>query len=175
VEASHILIRIIDPQPTPTALPEGQATPTPDPLATATPEPRTADQALALAVQIKQRLDAGEDFATLAQEYSEDPGSAAAGGDLGWFGRDTMVKEFADAAFALEPGQISGPVKTDFGYHIIKVTAKDPARPSDAYSLQQRQSTAFTTWLDGIRNAAQIQRNWSLDKVPPTPSVVTQG
>ncbi len=175
VEASHILIRVIEPQPTPTALPAGQAAPTPDPAASPTPEPRTAEQALARAIEVKQRLDAGEDFATLAKEYSEDPGSAAAGGALGWFGREMMVAPFAEAAFALEPGQVSGPVQTDFGYHIIKVTAKDPARASEPFSLQQRQSDAFTTWLEGIRSAANIERNWTLEAVPPTPGVVTQG
>jgi hypothetical protein len=174
VEARHILVRVIEPEPTPTALPEGQAPPTPNPLATATPAPRTADQALATAVEIKQRLDAGEDFAALAAKYSEDPGSAAAGGSLGWFGRGMMVPEFETAAFALEPGQVSGPVKTAFGYHIIQVVAKDPARESEPYSLQQRQSNAFTTWLEGIRNAAKIDRNWTLDKVPPTPGVTTR-
>jgi parvulin-like peptidyl-prolyl isomerase len=171
VEARHILVRIIEPQPAPTALPEGQPPPTPDPAATPTPEPRNADQALARAIEIKQRLDAGEDFAALAAEYSDDPGSAAAGGNLGWFGRGMMVQEFEDAVFALQPGQISEPVKTAFGYHIIQLAAKDPARESDAFSLQQRQSDAFTKWLDEVRNTATIERNWTLDKVPPTPSL----
>jgi parvulin-like peptidyl-prolyl isomerase len=173
IQARHILVRIIEPQPTPTALPEGQPAPTPDPAATPTPEPRNADQALARAVEVKQRLDAGEDFAALAAEYSDDPGSAAAGGDLGWFGRGMMMKEFEDAAFALEPGQISDPVKTAFGYHIIQLVAKDAARESEPYSLQQRQGEAFNKWLDEVRNAAQIERNWTLDKVPPTPSAVS--
>jgi len=174
VHARHILVRIIEPGPTPvppTAVPEGQPTPTPGPTAVPTPQPRDAQQALAEAVLIKQRLDAGEDFAALAAELSEDPGSAAQGGDLGWFGRGMMVKAFEDAAFALEPGQISGPVATDFGYHIIQLLEKDPARPSDPYMLQQRQSDAFNTWLDGVRNAAKIDRNWALDRVPPTPGL----
>jgi parvulin-like peptidyl-prolyl isomerase len=173
VQARHILVRIIEPQPAPTALPEGQPTPTPDPAATPMPEPRNADQALARAVEIKQRLDAGEDFATLATEYSDDPGSAAAGGDLGWFGRGMMMAEFEDAVFALEPSQISDPVKTTFGYHIIQLVAKDAARESEPYSLQQRQTDAFNKWLDEVRNAAQIQRNWTLDKVPPTPGTAS--
>jgi peptidyl-prolyl cis-trans isomerase C len=78
----------------------------------------------ALAKQVAERAKKGEDFLALSKEFSKDPGSAADGGDLGWFTKDKMVKEFSDAAFALEPGQISDPVKSQFGWHIIKVEGK---------------------------------------------------
>ncbi|MDT4952645.1 MAG: peptidyl-prolyl cis-trans isomerase [Acidobacteriota bacterium] len=71
--------------------------------------------------EILKRARAGEDFAKLAEEFSTDPGSKTKGGDLGWFGHGQMVKAFEDAAFALQPGQISEVVESDFGYHIIKV------------------------------------------------------
>jgi foldase protein PrsA len=75
--------------------------------------------------EIKAKLDKGEDFAKLAKEYSKDPGSAQNGGDLGWFSSGEMVKEFEDAAYALKVGEISKPVKSEYGYHIIKVTDKE--------------------------------------------------
>ena len=73
------------------------------------------------AEDVLAKLKAGGKFEDLAKEYSADPGSAEQGGDLGWFGKGTMVKEFEDAAFALQPGEMSGLVKTNFGYHIIRV------------------------------------------------------
>jgi peptidyl-prolyl cis-trans isomerase C len=69
-----------------------------------------------------KRVKAGEDFAKVAKELSKDPGSE--GGDLGWFTKDRMVPEFADAAFKLEVGQISEPVKSQFGWHVIKLEGK---------------------------------------------------
>ena len=77
----------------------------------------TEDEAKTIAAKLK----AGEDFAKLAQEFSKDPGSGKEGGDLGWFTTDRMVPEFGEAASKMKPGQVSDPVKTQFGWHIIKV------------------------------------------------------
>ena len=93
--------------------------------------------------EIAVKLKAGEDFAKLANEYSEDPGNdkngVKQGGDLGWFTRGRMVPEFEQAAFTLKPGQISEPVKTAYGYHIIKVTklGKD-ATPAEKVELRKQ-------------------------------------
>ncbi|MFT5366988.1 MAG: peptidyl-prolyl cis-trans isomerase SurA [Candidatus Latescibacterota bacterium] len=72
------------------------------------------------AEELMARVKAGEDFAALAREYSEDPGSGSQGGDLGFFSRGTMVPEFEEAAFALKPGEVSDLVQTKYGFHIIR-------------------------------------------------------
>ncbi len=82
----------------------------------------TRDAALANANELLAKLRAGADFAALAKANSQDPGSATQGGDLGYFTRDTMTRKFADAAFALKEGEISAPVETEFGVHLIKLT-----------------------------------------------------
>jgi peptidyl-prolyl cis-trans isomerase C len=105
IRASHILIRMA---------PDADA-------ATKAKAKAAIDQAL-------QRAKGGEDFAKLAQEFSQDPGSAVKGGDLNYFKRGMMVPEFNDAAFALQPGQLSDVVTTQYGYHIIKVTDRKPGR-----------------------------------------------
>jgi foldase protein PrsA len=76
------------------------------------------------AQEVKKKLDGGAKFEDLAKEYSQDPGSAANGGDLGFFGPGKMDPAFEEAAYKLEAGKISEPVKSQFGYHIIKVTEK---------------------------------------------------
>ncbi len=100
------------------------------------------DDAAALAAiqAIKKRLQAGADFAQVARESSEDPGSKDRGGDLGFFGRGRMLKEFEDAAFGAEVGQIVGPVRTSFGYHLMEVLEKRPAgqRPFEEVKNQIR-------------------------------------
>lgn len=75
-------------------------------------------------LDLKEMLTEGEDFATLAKEYSQDQGTASKGGDLGWFGKGEMVKPFEDAAFALNKGEVSEPVNTPFGWHLIKAYDK---------------------------------------------------
>jgi peptidyl-prolyl cis-trans isomerase D len=83
------------------------------------------------AEELLAKVKGGADFAELAKKFSQDEGSGAKGGDLGFFAREAMVKEFSDAAFALEPGQLaSAPVKSQFGYHIIKTVAKKAATNS---------------------------------------------
>ncbi len=73
------------------------------------------------AKEAKKKLDAGKLFEDVAKDFSKDAGSAKSGGDLGYFTKDKMVPEFANAAFILKKGEVSGPVKSTFGYHIIKV------------------------------------------------------
>lgn len=84
-------------------------------------EGRTEEEALAVITALRERVEK-DDFGEIAKEYSEDPGSAVNGGDLGWFGKGMMVPEFEEAAFALNKGEISEPIKTQFGYHIIRLT-----------------------------------------------------
>lgn len=83
---------------------------------------RTREEAFQRASEVRERALAGEDFAELAREYSDDRGSAQAGGDLGEFTRSQMVKPFADAAFALEPGGVSPVIESEFGFHVIQRT-----------------------------------------------------
>ncbi len=85
--------------------------------------PTAADSAdvFATAEELRNRAQSGEDFAQLALDFSEDPGSGPNGGELGWFGKGQMVPEFESAAFGAQPGELVGPIKTQFGYHIIKV------------------------------------------------------
>jgi parvulin-like peptidyl-prolyl isomerase len=81
--------------------------------------------ALKTARDLAARAKRGEDFAGLAKKYSKDAGSGARGGDLGWFGKGRMVKQFDEAAFKARTGQIVGPVRSQFGYHIIQVIARE--------------------------------------------------
>ncbi len=94
--------------------------------------------ALKKAEDILEKAKKGEDFAKLASEYSDDPGSKAKGGDLGFFTAGSMVGKFEQAAFTLKPGEISPVVETEFGYHIIKVEERKAAeqQPYDAVKEQ---------------------------------------
>jgi peptidyl-prolyl cis-trans isomerase C len=124
----------------------------------------TEDEAKDIEAQLKK----GADFATLAKEKSKDPG-AADGGDLGYFTKDQMVPEFADAAFKLDKGQISDPVKTQFGWHIIEVEDKR-VKPTPTYDEVKSQLETYVAHhaqadlVQKLRSAANIER---LDQPPP--------
>ncbi len=120
------------------------------------------------ALKAKERLDKGEDFALVAQELSEDAGSKEDGGDLGWFPRGAMIQEFEDVAFALAPNQISVPITTSYGVHIIQTLAHEPDRPLDERILQQRQSGALDEWLRNmfLDPSVKIERFFRNEYVP---------
>ncbi|KLK94252.1 peptidylprolyl isomerase [Microvirga vignae] len=94
------------------------------------------------AKKVAGRVKGGEDFAKVAGEVSKDPGSKTDGGDLGFFTKDRMVEPFAEAAFKLEPGQISDPVKSQFGWHVIKVEEKR-TKPAPSYEETKDQVEAY--------------------------------
>lgn len=121
------------------------------------------DSVMALATRIRDRARGGEDFAKLAGEFSQEPGAAERGGDLGYFGQGQMVAPFEQAAFALQPGQVSDVVETAFGLHIIKV--EDRKQPSyddsrDAFRqqmVQQRVAEAEEAYLKRLTDENQVE------------------
>jgi len=111
------------------------------------------DEAVALVV--RERLTHGEDFAAVAAEVSTDTSNKDRGGDLGWFGKGAMVPEFETAAFTLPIGEISEPVKTQFGWHIIQVLARgDVALTAEAY--ESARQSAFEAWLTEARTKYNV-------------------
>jgi len=106
-------------------------------------------------------------FQDLARTQSTDTSTAPNGGDLGWFPQGIMVEAFEQAAFALQPGQVSRPVQTKFGWHVILVTERDDNRPLTLTTLSALKDAAFTKWLDGQRATAQIT---STAPATPTPA-----
>jgi peptidyl-prolyl cis-trans isomerase C len=112
---------------------------------------------------IVTEVNKGTDFAELARQKSKDPGAAAEGGDLGWFGKDQMVPEFADAAFKMNKGQVSEPVKTQFGWHIIKVEDKR-TKPVPEFAKVKDQIETFVMrkaqadYVAKLREGAKVER-----------------
>ncbi|WP_119299505.1 peptidylprolyl isomerase [Dongia deserti] len=120
---------------------------------------KTEDEAKAIIEQLK----GGGDFAAIAKEKSEDKGSGANGGELGWFTKDVMVKEFADAAFAMKPDEFSQtPVKSQFGYHVIKLEERrtQPAPSLDSQREQIRAELSeenVQTLVQNLRKEANVE------------------
>jgi peptidyl-prolyl cis-trans isomerase C len=142
VKASHILVKV-------------------DPAATPEAKAEAKKKIEGILKQVKE----GGDFAALAKEHSDCP-SAAQGGDLGAFGRGQMVKEFEETAFSMKPGEVSGIVETQFGYHIIKVTEKKEAGKVsfdevkdqiEAYLKQQKSGEFWQAYSKKMRDEAKIE------------------
>jgi hypothetical protein len=177
IQARHILLKVPEPEPTPSPTPTSatpdttstaeaattaeatagpEVSPTPEPTPTATLEPAALDalfeerkpEAEALYQQVLADPDS---FADVARENSEDEGSAPNGGDLGTFGRGQMVAPFEEAAFALAENEISPPVRSEFGWHIIQRLPEDPAA-----KLERQQATAYDAWLSDLRSKATV-------------------
>ena len=143
VHARHILITVGKPD-------------SPD----APPNPASAEsdkaQARAKAEQVLKRARAGEDFAALAKQFSSDPGSKDKGGDLGWFGAGQMVPEFDKAAFALQPGQISDLVESQFGFHIIKVEERRMGEKDRNLAREAIEQEKGKKWVDDIVKRSHV-------------------
>jgi hypothetical protein len=180
INTRHILLQVPKPTPSPTPTAEASATETAEAEATATaeptpspsPSPEELEQLFAErkteADTIYRQLTANpESFPDVAREKSDDPGSATNGGKLDAFDREgnvvgsqgqTLVKPFVDAAWQLKEGEISQPVRTDFGWHIIQRVAEDPTE-----KLERLRTEALDKWLEDQRKQATIVP-------PPTPT-----
>lgn len=181
VKARHILIdpeRIIaeaqaaaDDAPNNDAVDDQEATETPANVGGAESGPEMTleeakQKAREMLTDLKKQIEDGADFAELAKKYSDDPGSAAQGGDLGWFGRGQMVPEFEEAAFSLQPGQVSDIIETQFGLHILKVEDKKLELPEDfeenkeqyrKQKLEERRNQAWQRYIQQLRESAKIE------------------
>ena len=143
VKASHILVRV-----------EANA------------DPAEREKARAKAAGLLADVKAGKDFAALAKQYSDDPGSGAQGGDLGYFQRGQMVPPFEQAAFALSVGQTSDLVTSDFGFHIIRVTDKQPGRTQtldevrpeiEQYLLGQNREQQTRLFVEALKAKGKVE------------------
>lgn len=123
---------------------------------------------LEAANEVKAKLDGGADFAQLASEYSTDVSNKDNGGDLGYFAEGQMVPEFDEVAFAMQAGEISGPVQTDYGFHIIKVTDKKAAQEPDYEAskeeirqtlLEERMGDEYAVWMDELFQQYEVKNN----------------
>lgn len=119
---------------------------------------------------VRERLEAGEDFATLAQGLSIDEATKENGGDVGWMAFDERDIPFSAMAFRLEVGEISQVIETARGYEILKLEEKDEDRELDPATLERRKNAAFSRWLNDLKAEATIERSWSEEKVPPDTS-----
>jgi peptidyl-prolyl cis-trans isomerase C len=127
---------------------------------------KVKQEARAKAADVMKQVTSGQDFAALAKQHSQDPGSATNGGDLGYFQQGQMVGAFERAAFALKPGEVSDIVETPFGFHIIKLVDKQPARtvPIDEVRPQieqflqnQQRQTKTQSFVESLKTKGKVE------------------
>lgn len=104
----------------------------------------------------QEKIKAGDDFVEVVRQFSEDRGTVGRGGDLGYLTRGRMYPEFDEAAFALQPGQVSGIVRTPVGFHIIKVTERRESNARDVY-MTRKKAEAFAQWQAQARRSARVE------------------
>ena len=126
------------------------------------------------AKKVVERVKGGESFDTVAAEVSTDGSNKDKGGDLGWFGKGMMVSEFETAAYALKVGEISAPVKTQFGWHVIRLDDRDATKPLDDAQWSRAKEETFPKWLEKEREAkgaerllTESMREWVVRNVTP--------
>ena len=125
----------------------------------------TDEDAISRLKQLRQRIESGDDFATIAKTHSDDRGSAVLGGDLGWVSHGQMVPEFEEVMVATDVGQLSAPFRSEFGWHILEVLERRKYDGTDeVLRLQARQSVmdrkreeAFEDWQRRLRDEAYIE------------------
>ena len=125
------------------------------------------------ALEVTDKLADGQDFVVLAAEYSSDETNKDNGGDLGWFALGMMVQPFEEAAFALEVGEISDPVQTDFGWHILQALGKEQM-PIDEAALENLRNQAFSEWLIEKRLEYELEINEDWISFVPSEPVLPQ-
>jgi parvulin-like peptidyl-prolyl isomerase len=116
------------------------------------------------ALEIREQLADGASFEELAAAESNDPGSSENGGDVGWFPRGVMVEEFENAAFELPPSQLSEPVGTDFGWHLIEVLGREQDRPIEEDLLRGMRAQVTSRWLQEASAGPDITRDLTEDR-----------
>jgi len=125
------------------------------------------------ALEVTDKLADGQDFVVLAAEYSSDETNKDNGGDLGWFALGMMVQPFEEAAFALEVGEISDPVQTDFGWHILQALGKEQM-PIDEAALENLRNQAFSEWIIEKRLEYELEINEDWISFVPSEPVLPQ-
>jgi peptidyl-prolyl cis-trans isomerase C len=125
---------------------------------------QTEDEAKAVVAELKK----GGDFEKLAKEKSKDPSAAQNGGDLGYFTKEQMVPEFAETAFKLDKGQLSDPIKTQFGWHVIRTEDKR-SKPVPAFDQVRPQLVQFVVRNAQAAMVAKLREGAKIEKLPPPP------
>jgi parvulin-like peptidyl-prolyl isomerase len=123
------------------------------------------------ALEVMEQLENGETFEALAATYSDDPGTASNGGNLGWYYTEGYVLDFREAVETAEVGVLVGPIRTQFGYHIVQVLGRE-FRDIEPDELETEQKEAMIRWQKSLRQDADITRDTDWEALLPQPSIL---